>query len=470
MSKPILHQRYQLKQRFSKKGPRQTFLATDLVTQQEVVVKILLFGKDFQWQEYKLFERGANALKNLSHPQIPQYLDSFEVSIKGSQGFAQVQSYIDAPSLQQQLDLGRSFSEVELLQLARQVLDILIYLQQQNPPILHRDIKPSNILLGERSGNHVGQVYLVDFDSVKTYSSRNTDQTMTIVGTYGYMAPEQFGGKAYQGTDLYGLGATLIAIATGKPPSELPQQEFRLQFASEVSLRADLMAWLQWLVEPSLDLRLSSAQKALNALENPAQIPEQLKTSEVVSKPNDSRIILKQNDKGLEVIILPPGLESVSRRMLFTNIMMFCMGLITLLCMSPIFLLGLLTLFSGSWDGFIFACILFVACSIFGGLSLLLMCPFLLPIFLTKSLKIQADSIFFTRKLIVPFTSKNSASKVEYLFKNTHQVVIQTKNARLRLPTTSQQESDWLAHHLSLSLKLPIQYPEPSRFKNKRGF
>ncbi|MEC4850461.1 MAG: serine/threonine-protein kinase, partial [Jaaginema sp. PMC 1079.18] len=303
MNQSILNQRYQLDKQISHKGARHTFLATDLTTQQPVIVKILLFGTDFQWQEYKLFERGSQTLQHLDHPHIPRYLDYFDVTLNEVQGFAQVQRYIEAPSIQEHLDRGRSFSEAEICQIARQLLDILVYLQQLHPPILHRDIKPSNILLGERSGHSAGQVYLVDFDSVKSHSTTPAGQTMTIVGTYGYMAPEQFGGKAYPASDLYGLAATLVAIASGKAPSDLPQKEFRINFEREVNLSPHLVSWLTWLLEPSLDSRAKSASEALTALDNNDRLPFAFKASKVEVKPAGSRIKIKQKADLFKVVL-----------------------------------------------------------------------------------------------------------------------------------------------------------------------
>lgn len=76
--------------------------------------------------------------------------------------------------------------------IATQLLEILDYLHNRQPQVIHRDIKPSNILLGNRTGNNPGTVYLVDFGSVQTKVQTGT---IKIVGTYGYMPPEQFGGK-----------------------------------------------------------------------------------------------------------------------------------------------------------------------------------------------------------------------------------------------------------------------------------
>lgn len=278
----VLHDRYEIQRQLGKNAGRRTLLARDLQTQELVVVKLLSFDNDFEWDDLKLFQREAETLKALSHPAIPQYLDYFELGLTYGKGFAFVQSYVEGRSLEAHIQAGRSFSESEARQLAQSLLEILIYLHGRQPPVIHRDIKPSNILLTDRSGNSPGQVYLVDFGSVQTLTA-SQGGTITVVGTYGYMPPEQFGGHATPASDLYSLAATLIYVLTGTHPVDLPQKDLRLQFASEVQLSSSLTSWLTWLTEPNWGDRSSSAQQALEALQQPAQIsPYALRPKEVV--------------------------------------------------------------------------------------------------------------------------------------------------------------------------------------------
>jgi serine/threonine protein kinase len=214
--------RYQIEQQLGKRAGRYTLLARDLQTQEQVVIKRLSFGEDFEWEDLKLFEREAATLKTLNHPAIPKYLDYFDLDLPSGKGFALIQTYIAAPSLEEHVRLGRSFSEAELVELATALLEILRYLHERAPAVIHRDIKPSNILLGDRTGNSVGPVYLVDFGSVQAAQSSGT---VTVVGTYGYMPPEQFGGRGVPASDLYSLGATLIYLATGRHPADLSQMD-----------------------------------------------------------------------------------------------------------------------------------------------------------------------------------------------------------------------------------------------------
>ncbi|WP_036479738.1 serine/threonine-protein kinase [Myxosarcina sp. GI1] len=297
----LLKGRYEI-QRHLGQTDRQTLLAKDRQTQELVVVKLLTFGGKLKWETFKLFEREAKILKELKHPAIPRYLDYFDVETDFGRGFALVQSYIDAPSLAAHIQAGRTFSEIELKQIVTAVLEILIYLHHRHPPIIHRDLKPENILLGDRSGNYVGQVYLVDFGSVQAATKELG--TRTVVGTYGYMPLEQFGGRAVPASDLYGLGTTIIYLASGQHPADLPQQDFRISFENFVNLSSSFVEWLQWMTQPSLERRLESADRALEALENPKL---QTKPALVVSKPIDSKVVLNKKAEYLEICIPPVG-------------------------------------------------------------------------------------------------------------------------------------------------------------------
>lgn len=296
----VLHGHYLVKSLIGRSTGRRTFLATDLQTESSVVIKLLLFGPDFTWDDLKLFEREAEVLKSLQHSAIPKYLDCFEVDTDLGKGFALVQTYIEARSLQDWIQLGRTFSEEEVKAIAKELLQILDYLHNRQPAVVHRDIKPSNILLANRSGNSPGQVYLVDFGSVQTALHGGTN---TIVGTYGYMPPEQFGGQTKPASDLYALGATLIYLVTARHPNELPQKEMRILF-EPVNLNPALVDWLKWMTEPSLDLRLESAFEAKESLEK-----SNLRASilAIATKPIGSKVRFTNTRQELEILIPSQG-------------------------------------------------------------------------------------------------------------------------------------------------------------------
>lgn len=294
---------YEIQSELSKKAGRRTLLARDLRTQESVVIKLLLFNSEFEWDDLKLFEREVQVLKNLTHPAIPRYIDSFDSQTPASK--ALVQTYINSPTLEQHLKAGRSFTEIEVKLLARKILEILIYLHELNPPVIHRDIKPSNILLDIKPDNTIGQVYLIDFGSVKSITSLTREHT--VVGTYGYMAPEQFGGIPVPASDLYSLGATLIHCCTGTHPADLPQNNLKIQFQQATNLSKEFTNCLQLMTQPSLAKRLHSARYAIEILEAPLTNSQLITTA---IKPSGSKIQLTKSLSALEVLIPPSGLDA----------------------------------------------------------------------------------------------------------------------------------------------------------------
>lgn len=256
---------YRIKSLLDKQRGRRTFLAEETQTKTLVVLKLILFGPDFTWEDLKLFEREAETLKSLKHAAIPQYLTSFEAETQIGKGFVLVQTYIEATSLQQQVSAGRRFSEPDLKEIARSVLAILTYLHSQHPPVVHRDIKPSNLLLTDRTAHSCGRLYLVDFGSVQV---AHHGGTMTVVGTYGYMPPEQFGGRASAASDLYSLGATLIYLATGQHPADFPESRLDKVISAHLNLSEGFTEWIRHLTRTELEDRIASAELALQHLKS----------------------------------------------------------------------------------------------------------------------------------------------------------------------------------------------------------
>jgi serine/threonine protein kinase len=124
----IVNDRYQLERQLGQNAGRDTWLAKDLQKENElVVVKLLAFGGNVQWEDLKLFEREANVLKQLDHPRIPKYRDYFSIDDR-SLWFGLVQEYIQGDSLREYIAKGYKFTESQVKQIAIAILEILIYL------------------------------------------------------------------------------------------------------------------------------------------------------------------------------------------------------------------------------------------------------------------------------------------------------------------------------------------------------
>jgi serine/threonine protein kinase len=302
----LLCDRYQLQRSLNENASQQTWLALDRHSQppERVIVKLLAITPDRPWEQAKLLAREAQVLQRLDHPRIPRYRDYFELDQLADSRFlwfGLVQDQVPGESLQQSLDRGRRFTAAEIEQIATETLDILDYLHHLQPPILHRDIKPSNLIRGTD-----GHIYLIDFGSVQDRAALE-GVTFTVVGTYGYVPMEQFGGRAVAASDLYALGATLIHLMTGVAPADLPHPHARIQFADRVSVDPGLVAWVGQLTAPDLADRLSTAAQALDTLKH----RQHLSLPPTHRQPTGSRIQLKKSRDRLFVKLPPQGWSGV---------------------------------------------------------------------------------------------------------------------------------------------------------------
>ena len=231
-----------------------------------VVIKQFCFATfGSSWSGYKAYQREIELLQQLDHPGIPRYLGSVETD----NGFCLIQEYIDALALQDK----KSLNLAEIRIIMTKVLEILVYLQQQTPPIIHCDLKPANILVDDRLN-----VYLVDFGFASP-GNRETAGSSVFKGTPGFIPPEQ-AIAPQPASDLYSLGVTIICLLTGKTALDLQQavtkdHPYQLKFKPLLPhLNQKFIRWLEKMVQPKLRDRFANATEALTALQSLDLTPE----------------------------------------------------------------------------------------------------------------------------------------------------------------------------------------------------
>jgi len=224
--------RYRALEMIGQGGFGRTFLAVDGQGQQNdrCVIKQLLprnlglnapqIGDLFQREVIQLTELGQ-------HPQIPKLLDH----LKWEDALYLIQQYIEGQNLEQVLEKEDTWSEAQIWELLADLLPVLQFVHSRQ--VIHRDIKPDNIVR-PRSG---GKLVLVDFGASK-YAAQAPARTGTLIGSAGYVAPEQAMGKAVFASDLYSLGVTCVHLLTGMHPFDL------------YSVSQDAWVWQQYLTQP----------------------------------------------------------------------------------------------------------------------------------------------------------------------------------------------------------------------------
>jgi serine/threonine protein kinase len=260
----VIAQRYRLLDTLGRGSTGITYAAKHLETGETVALKVVAFRDLDDWKSVELLEREAQVLQKLDHPAIPKYIDYFYIDSDRDRHFYIAQRLAPGQSLQTLVEQGWRTSEPELKRIAIQVLEILTYLHQLDPPVIHRDIKPENLIRSED-----GTISLVDFGAVRETYQNTVTHGSTVVGTFGYMASEQFRGRAKPATDLYGLGATLLYLLTHRSPAELPHDTLKIDFRDRIQVSEALTEWLEKMLAPDLEERFTSTKQALTALKYP---------------------------------------------------------------------------------------------------------------------------------------------------------------------------------------------------------
>jgi eukaryotic-like serine/threonine-protein kinase len=309
-STKILHDRYEILDTLGKGGIATTYAAKDLETDETVAIKVMSLRRAQDWKAIELFEREAKILAQLNHPCIPKYLDYFQIDTEHDREFHIVQSLAPGTPLSVLIDRGWQPEVAEVEQIAVQILEILTYLHHLSPPVIHRDIKPQNLIKSTE-----GKISLVDFGAVQDTYHQTVTGGSTVVGTYGYMAPEQFRGQAFLSTDLYGLATTLLFLLTRADPSKLPQKQLKINFKSTLKLPRQFADWLDRMLEPATEQRFTTAAEALAVLQGLQKLPP-LVANNRQRKPNDSPIRLVADETELTINIPAVKLRTTSSQQL----------------------------------------------------------------------------------------------------------------------------------------------------------
>ncbi len=187
------------------------YLVRDRRIKQNLYALKEVIDPDKRDRERFIFE--GEVLKRLDHRALPRVYRVFEHD-KLKRVYL-LMDYIKGRNLEalRKEQPDQRFALPLVLALLAPIVDALIYLHRQDPPIVHRDIKPANIIVPLEADEAV----LVDFGSAKEYvADANTTAIRHL--SAGYAALEQYGSGTTPRTDIYGLGATFYTLLTGTIP------------------------------------------------------------------------------------------------------------------------------------------------------------------------------------------------------------------------------------------------------------
>ncbi|MEM9568128.1 MAG: serine/threonine-protein kinase [Cyanobacteria bacterium P01_E01_bin.34] len=270
-SRTILAGAYEILDSLSSGGFSVTYVAKalDLPGQPKCAIKQLKpmspkvdLEKAREWFELEaqiLFELGS------STDRIPTFYARFE---EGGE-FYLVQEFIDGEELEKELRLRGRLSEYETLELLQTILEGLEIVHRKS--IIHRDIKPSNLMRRKSDG----KIVLIDFGAVKeviamaTQTGAEFRRQGSIVGSPGFMAPEQSSGYPLLASDIFSVGAIALRAVTGIAPMQVFSAEGktgRLIRQDSVQVSEEMANLLNSMTHIDPESRFPNAALALQAV------------------------------------------------------------------------------------------------------------------------------------------------------------------------------------------------------------
>ncbi len=206
----VVFGRYRLDERLGLGGMAEVWRAHDMDLDRQVVLKLLHRHLLPDERSRTRFAAEARASAGLSHPGVVTVHD---IVIDNEQA-AIVMELVDGETLSDFMGRVGKLPEVAAAAIAAQVAHALQAAHDRS--LIHRDIKPANVLMSPD-----GSARLLDFGIARALDDREAALTMpgTIMGTLRYLSPEQLAGeRADRSSDIFGLGALLYEMLTGRPP------------------------------------------------------------------------------------------------------------------------------------------------------------------------------------------------------------------------------------------------------------
>ena len=306
LARKTLRNRFEIVKHLGSGGSGDTYLAVDLDLpgQPHCVVKhfhpkdrnpaVLPIAKS-------LFDREAEVLYQLgnAHDQIPRLFAHFNED----GDFYLVQEFIDGHALTQEIVSGQRLSENTVLNLLKDILEVLAFVHQHN--IIHRDIKPQNLMR-----RHSDQkIVLIDFGSIKKIGALGAGLTIAV-GTPGYMPSEQAKGKPKLCSDIYAVGMIGIQALTGLIPEQLQDDPNtgEVIWRDKAQVSDGLANILDTMVRDRYNQRYQTAAEALQALNSDLVLSQSSQSAVINQNSDDSYLLTYRNF----ILLLGIGLGAIT--------------------------------------------------------------------------------------------------------------------------------------------------------------
>lgn len=234
----IIEGKYEVLREIGRGGMSVVYLAMDVrLNKQWAIKEVRRNGSDENSRvTVQSLIAEANLIKKLDHPALPRIVDIIE----NKDTIFVVMDYIEGEPMDKVLATYGAQPQEAVIEWGKQLCDVLDYLHTRKPPIIYRDMKPGNIMLRPD-----GTIKVFDFGIAREFKEGRAEDTVCL-GTKGYAAPEQFGGRGQTDarTDVYCLGVTLYHLVTGQNPCEPPYELYPIRHWNPT-----LSSGLEWLIQ-----------------------------------------------------------------------------------------------------------------------------------------------------------------------------------------------------------------------------
>ena len=207
--------RFRVERELGAGGMGEVYLATDPALERFVALKVIRpeILEDPHWLDR--FRLEATVSAGLQHPNIVQVYDILQAAGRP----VLVMEYVDGTDLKHALQTG-ALDETEVVRIMAEVCDGLAFAHMRG--VIHRDIKPGNIMLARDGVPKIADFGLATQGGRSISASIDAAEQDCVLGSPGYMSPEQARGDqraiGNSRTDIYSLGATLYFALTGRSP------------------------------------------------------------------------------------------------------------------------------------------------------------------------------------------------------------------------------------------------------------
>ncbi|WP_416882961.1 protein kinase domain-containing protein [Marivita sp.] len=257
----LVNNTYRVEAILGRGGTSDVYRARSEISGRLVALKVL--KSEFSTNEdYLLLLTREEAMRDIRHDAIVRYSENHRTA----DGHVYLLiDYIDGPGMDKKLKQG-PMSADDLLVICKRVCEGLQAAHERN--IFHRDLSPDNILLRD---DDPAQAVIIDFGIAKdTNPGAETIVGNEFAGKYAYAAPEQLAGKTDARTDIYSLGASLLANFRGKSPdigrNPMEVVQKKAEPLDTTGVPEPLKSILDKMTQPNPDDRFQSAAAVLNAL------------------------------------------------------------------------------------------------------------------------------------------------------------------------------------------------------------